>query len=138
MIDKETYKRELIRMFDSIRDDKYKGYKVHLEYDYDIAATCECSGVRSCEECALYGVDCGSSINAFEMIEAVEKWSKEHPPKKFKVSRMEYDFLEPYLKYNLKFYQSKELYALLKKGYFKGATRDMTINYYFNNCEVVD
>lgn len=128
---KEEYKREIKRMWDSIRDDKYKGY-----YDYD-SAICECSGVRCCEECALYGVDCGSSTNAFEMIEAIEKWSKEHPPK-HKISQLEYDVLELHLKYDLKFYQSKELYALIEKGYFKGATRDMNINYYFDSCEVIE
>ena len=138
MIDKETYKRELIRMFDSIRDDKYKGYKVHLEYDYDIAATCECSGVRSCEECALYGVDCGSSINAFEMIEAVEKWSKEHPLKKYKVSRMEYDILQEVYSIhgNFRMYQNEIINNLREKGYFKGSYEDTEIEDYLKSCEV--
>ena len=71
MIDKDTYKRELIRMWDSVRDDEYKG-------SYD------CDGVPCCEECALYqnAVGCGVSTNAFEMIEAIEKWSKEHKEEK--------------------------------------------------------
>lgn len=113
MIDKETYKRELIRMWDSIRDDKYKGY-----YDYD-SAICECSGVRRCEECALYGVDCGSSANAFEMIEAIEKWSKEHP-QKHKISQLEYDILKTYSRgYFYYFYESELLMLLLKKAIFK-------------------
>ena len=73
MMTKEEYKREIARMFDSIRDDKYKGHS-------------ECSGVQCCERCALYDIDCGSSTNAFEMIEAVEKWSKEHP-QKHKISK---------------------------------------------------
>ena len=132
MMTKEEYKREIARMFDSIRDDKYKGC-----YDYD-SATCECSGVRSCEECALYDVDCGSSTNAFEMIEAVEKWSKEHP-QKHKISQLEYDILKIYFDdYFYYFYESELLKLLLKKGYFKGANEKMNITYYLRNCEVVD
>ena len=135
MIDKETYKREIVRMWDSIRDDKYKGY-----YDYD-SAICECSGVRCCEECALYGVDCGSSTNAFEMIEAVEKWSKEHPQKKHKVSRAEYDILRTAIDFCSEddtFDDYDLLHGLLENGYFNGAGGRMFIRYYFNNCEVVE
>ena len=73
MMDKETYKRELVRMWDSLRDDRFKGC------DDCVGVIYECSGVQCCEECALYGINCGSSTNAFEMIEAVEKWSSEHP-----------------------------------------------------------
>ena len=65
MIDKETYKKEIVRMWDGIRDDEYKGIE-------------SCSGVKDCGECPLYNIGCGESSNAFEMIEAVEKWSKEH------------------------------------------------------------
>lgn len=119
MIDKETYKRELVRMWDSIRD-KYKG------------------------EYSCYGVDCDSCplerkcdrIFSIEIIEAVEKWSKEHPKPKYKVSQLEYDILELLLKYDLKFYQSKELYGLLNKGYFKDATGETDVKEYFENCEV--
>lgn len=78
MMDKETYKRELIRMWDSIRDG-HKG-----EYS--------CYGV-DCEFCPL-GRRCDRTIFSFEMIEAVEKWAKEHQPKKYKVSQVEYDFLK--------------------------------------------
>ena len=134
MIDKETYKKEIVRMFNSIRDDKYKGY-----YDYD-SATCECSGVQCCEGCAFYGIDCGSSTNAFEMIEAVEKWSKEHPPKKYQVSRLEYDILKIYVERELygHFAEYGLLMALLKKGYFDGATGKTDVKEYFKNCEVID
>lgn len=79
MMNKEEYKKEIVRMWDSVRA-TYVGDK-------------KCMGVI-CEECALYGIDCGNSTNAFEMIEIVEKWSKEHRPKKFKVSRLEYDILK--------------------------------------------
>ena len=122
MMNKEEYKKEVVRLWDGLRTE-YIG----LNY---------CEGV-SCKYCPLGGFEgCNHALDSLDIYETVEKWSKEHQPKKYKVSRIEYDFLEPYLKYNLKFYQSKELYALLKKGYFKGATRDMTINYYFDNCEV--
>lgn len=71
MMTKEEYKKEIVRMWDSLRDDKYKG-------------SCDCDGVPCCEECAFYqnGVHCCVSTNAFEMIEVVEKWSKEHKEEK--------------------------------------------------------
>lgn len=79
MMDERTYKKEIVRMWDSIRDDKYKG-------------SCDCDGVQCCEECALYDIKCGSSTNAFKMIEAVEKWSKEHHP--LKLTRFEFEMLK--------------------------------------------
>lgn len=33
-------------------------------------------------------------MKVFEIIKIVEQWSKEHQPKKFKVSRLEYDILK--------------------------------------------
>lgn len=68
MLDKETYKREYIRMMDSVRE-KFKGNP-------------NCNGVN-CSECDVEEI-CGHSslaYNAFEIIEAVEKWAKEHPVK---------------------------------------------------------
>ena len=126
MMDKEEYKREIIRMFDSLRDDRLK------EDD-------DCSGVQCCEECALYGIDCGNSTKAFEMIEAVEKWSKEHP-QKHKISQLEYGILETFANSGFACYFSEYnlLMSLLKKGYFKGADEKMNIDYYFNHCEVAD
>ena len=125
-MDKEEYKREIIRMFDSLRDDRLK------EDD-------DCSGVQCCEECALYGIDCGNSTKAFEMIEAVEKWSKEHP-QKHKISQLEYGILETFANSGFACYFSEYnlLMSLLKKGYFKGADEKMNIDYYFNHCEVAD
>lgn len=75
MINKEKYKRELVRIWDTLRDDKYKGIE-------------SCSGVNDCDECPLYNIKCGESFNAFEFIEAIEKWSKERP-QKHKVSKWE-------------------------------------------------
>ena len=69
MLDKEEYKREIVRMWDTLRDDKYKGIE-------------SCSGVKDCGECPLNNVRCGESSNAFEMIKAVEKWSSERGIKK--------------------------------------------------------
>lgn len=65
MMDKETYKKELVRMWDSIRT-KYVGRD-------------SCIGVK-CEECPLHGNGkrCNGIKSAFEAIETVEKWSKEH------------------------------------------------------------
>ena len=66
MMDEKTYKKEIVRMWDSIRDDEYKGIE-------------SCSGVTYCDVCPLYNIGCGESSNAFEMIKAIEKWSSEHP-----------------------------------------------------------
>ena len=122
MLDKDTYKRELVRMWDSIRDE-HKG-----EYS--------CLGV-DCEFCQL-GRRC-DRIFSFEMIEAVEKWSKEHPPKKYQVSRMEYDILQTVINSGSTidtFNDFRTLSGLLEKGYFEGATGSMYISDYYNNCEV--
>jgi len=128
MLDEETYKKELVRMWDSIRDDKYKGID-------------SCAGVIYCEVCPLYKIGCGS-FNAFETIKAIEKWSKENQPKKYKVSRMEYDMLQIYainhISNNDTFNDFCTLRGLLDKGYFEGATGSMHIGEYYINCEVVD
>lgn len=127
MLNKETYKKELIRMWDSLRTD-CQGLN-----------NCNCV---NCEKCPLSELDkgCHYISNDFERIEIVERWSKEHP-KKYKVSKLEYDILEENLKwvkgaYYLKFYDIMQLVGLLKKGYFNGATREMDVKYYFDNCEV--
>ena len=122
MLDKDTYKRELVRMWDSVRDE-HKG-----EYS--------CLGV-DCEFCQL-GRRC-DRIFSFEMIEAVEKWSKNHQPKKYKVSRMEYDILQTVINSGSTidtFNDFCTLSGLLEKGYFEGATGSMYISDYYNNCEV--
>ena len=66
MLDKETYKREYIRMMDSVRTD-HKGEE-------------NCNGV-DCDECHVTKICALNSLAfcAFETIEAVEKWAKEHP-----------------------------------------------------------
>lgn len=121
---KEEYKKEIVRMWDSIRDDEYKGTET-------------CAGVTYCDVCPLYDIGCGESSNAFEMIKAIEKWSSENPPKKYKVSQLEYDILKMYSdNYFYYFYESELLKLLLKKGSFKGATSKTNINNYLNNCEV--
>lgn len=58
----EEYKKNVIRMWDSIRDEAYKG-------------TTKCVGVL-CENCPLHGA-CGS-FYVFETLELVENWAKEH------------------------------------------------------------
>ena len=121
---KEEYKRELIRMWDSLRTEN-KG-----EYS--------CYGV-DCDFCPL-GRRC-DRIFSFEMIEAVEKWSKEHQSKKYQVSRMEYDLLQTVINFGSNidtFNDFCTLSGLLEKGYFDGATGDMYISDYYNNCEVED
>ena len=129
MMTKEEYKRELIRMWDTHRDEGRRGYE-------------RCHGVK-CEECPLYPLNtafCENSVNAFEIIEEVEKWSKEHPPKKYKVSKLEYDILESIVKTissGLYFFECDSLLmSLLEKGYFEGATLGTDVKEYFKNCEV--
>lgn len=68
MMTKEEYKKTLIRMWDSVREDDYKGKN-------------DCSGVE-CNECPITSmcVDYMENINnAYNIIEFVEKWAKEHP-----------------------------------------------------------
>ena len=69
MMIKEEYEKELVRMWDTLRDDKYKGIE-------------SCTGVNDCGGCPLNNIKCGESFNAFEMIKAIEKWSKEHKEEK--------------------------------------------------------
>ena len=130
MMNKEEYKKEIVRMWDAHRDEGRRGYE-------------RCHGVK-CEECPLYPLHtafCENSINAFEIIEAVEKWSREHPQKKHKVSRAEYDILRTAIDFCSEddtFDDYDLLHGLLENGYFNGAGGRMFIRYYFNNCEVVE
>ena len=73
MLTKEEYQREYIRMMDSMRDGFYKG----------IAGCDGVACVTEERECPLRRM-CSSSMSVkafdiFDIIEAVEKWSKEHP-----------------------------------------------------------
>ncbi len=128
MITKEEYKRELIRMWDSVRGDNLKkGEK-------------DCNGIK-CEDCQFDSIPlCNKGISAFEMIEAVEKWSKEHPEPKYKVTQLEYDILESIIKTigsGFYFFECDSLLmSLLEKGYFDGATGETNVKEYFENCEV--
>lgn len=75
-----------------------------------------------------------------EIDDIVEKWSKEHLSKKFKVSQLEYDILESIIKTigsGFYFFECDSLLMdLVKKDYFEGATWGMDIKEYFDNCEV--
>lgn len=130
MIDNEKYQKELIRMWDSIRSDDCKGKS-------------NCDGV-DCKKCPfdLFCHNAGEDIyNLFEIIETVEMWSKENPPKKYKVSKLEYDIMRATIKYSSNddsFYDVDILFDLIQKGYFKGACGNMFIHYYFDRCEVAD
>lgn len=135
MMTKEEYNRETVRMWDSVRTNS-KGEHT-------------CSGVQ-CEDCPLYYVSlCHSygSINAYDVyekaikcIDYVERWSKDHPPKKHKVSQLEYDILESVVKTigsGFYFFEIDSLLmSLLEKGYFDGATPGTNVKEYFENCEV--
>ena len=133
MMDEETYKKEIVRMWDTLRSDEYKGKNI-------------CDGVF-CEDCPLSGINndgrdgCMEPMKVFEIIKIVERWSKEHSPKKYKVSRMEYDILQyaiNHISNNDTFDDFCTLRGLLDKGYFEGATGSMHIVEYYINCEVVD
>lgn len=138
MISKEEYKRELMRMYAWVRDDDTYNMK-------------ECNNFtgKNCNECPIrqycfvfnpHVRGMTRPYDAFEIIEAVEKWSKEHPKQKFKVSQLEFDILqEVYLICgNLRMFQNDIINNLLLKGHFKGAYEDTEIDYYLKNCEVED
>lgn len=66
----QEYKKNIIRMWNSVRKNEYKGQIT-------------CLGVR-CEDCPLWGIcqDCSHSVdvsNPYKAIEAVKNWSREHP-----------------------------------------------------------
>ena len=63
---KEEYQKTLIRIWDSVRDDNFKGES-------------GCGGV-GCYRCPI-GSMCSSAMHYHEAVEFVEKWSKEHPIK---------------------------------------------------------
>ena len=127
MMTKEEYKKELVRMWNTLRDDRYKIYNA-------------CNGV-SCSKCPLHGIGCSEPLSSYEIVEIIKKWSKEHP-QKHKVSKLEFDILEEILEERnlwsdyLKFSDLWILRGLLKKGYFNGATSETDVKYYFDNCEV--
>lgn len=67
---KEEYKKNLIRMFDSIRDE-FKGEE-------------NCAGVDCGNNCPFFMKVCGFGqikFHVYEAIETVENWAKEHPIK---------------------------------------------------------
>ncbi len=72
------------------------------------------------------------------MIEFVEQWSKENPPKKYKVSKAEYDILQEVYSIhgNFRMYQHEIINNLREKGYFKGSYEDTEIEDYLKSCEV--
>lgn len=127
MMNKEEYKKEIVRMWDSIRDDEYKIYNA-------------CNGV-SCSKCPLHDIGCSEPLSSYEVVEIVKKWSKEHPKPKYKVSQLEYNILLTAIDFSAEdetFNDIDILYGLLKKGYFNGSTTSMSIREYLKNCEVVD
>lgn len=132
MINEETYKRELSRYFNSIRDDVYKD---------EIEGFADCAGV-SCRKCMFKKYETCETEYTLDIIESLEKWLNEHPQKKYKVSQVEYDILKSFKESNLysKFYFTSSLVTrnLLKLGYFEGADEYMKIKDYFDNCEVKD
>lgn len=128
ILDEKMYKKEIVRMWDTLRGDEYKGKG-------------SCAGVY-CEDCQLSSSDgCLSAEDIFEIYKIVEKWSKEHP-QKHKVSKLEFDILEAIFEERplgsdyLKFSELWILRRLLKKGYFNAATSETNVKYYFDNCEV--
>lgn len=132
MMTKEEYEKEIVRMWDSVRE-SHKGEHT-------------CCGVACDNRCPLYVKNelgnriCWSSEDCFEfeVIKAVEKWSKENPPKKYKVSKAEYDILQEVYSIhgNFRMYQHEIINNLRKKGYFKGSYEDTEIEDYLKSCEV--
>ena len=62
---KKTYKKELIRMWDTFRTENN--------------GECSCDGVP-CEKCPLMlYIGCIEAQNIFDIYRTVKKWSEEHP-----------------------------------------------------------
>lgn len=131
MMTKEEYKKELVRMWDSVRDDKSKGRN-------------NCEGVI-CSECQFCDIndndnDCYEPINAIEMVEAVEKWSKEHP-QKYKISPFEYEYLKLYQKYGFGSDRLCDLTGttiLHELFYLKDIDLNVKVEDILLNCEVTE
>jgi len=64
---KDEYNKTLMRMYDSMRGDKYRGYK-------------DCNGIK-CDGCLFQSFCYGSGRNhsAYDLVAFVEQWAKEHP-----------------------------------------------------------
>ena len=112
-----------------------------------------CIGIK-CEECPLHENwnNCHGIKNAFEAIATVEKWSKEHPEKKYELSEIENEVLTSELKqlrqtltlkekvfdnYTFAFSASRLLSKLLKLGYYEGANLDTSIDDYLSKSVVI-
>lgn len=67
MISKEEYKKTLVRMWDSVREE-YKG-----------ASGCDGVICNVCPATSMCGDYMENVNNAYDLIELVEKWAKEHP-----------------------------------------------------------
>ena len=127
MLDEETHKKEIVRMWDTLRGDEFKGQNT-------------CHGV-ACKDCPFNVKDKNENKAClFDTIfNIIENWSEEHP-QEYKVSKLEYDILESIVKTissGLYFFECDSLLmSLLEKGYFDGATLGTDVKEYFKNCEV--
>lgn len=65
MLTKEEYQKTLVRMWDSVRDNNYKGMS-------------DCQGIN-CRNCPIKEEGCGNVSEYYNVIEFVENWGKEHP-----------------------------------------------------------
>lgn len=131
MIDKQTFKKELVRMWDSSRNEGFKGSKF-------------CEGA-DCDHCVLKsscGVWCdfAAPYNAFEIIDVIEKWSREHP-RKYKISPFEYEYLKLYQKHSFGSHRLCDLTGTIilhELSYLKGIDLNVKVEDILLNCEVVE
>lgn len=132
-MNEETYVEKLIRLFDALRDDEFKGKNT-------------CNGV-ACKDCPFNVIEkSGDEACIFHTIfKIIEKWSEEHPQeykasqlKKYKVSKFEYEYLKTFNDVEGRFYffEDNILMFLLEMGHFEGATGETEVKEYFENCEV--
>lgn len=73
MLDEETHKKEIVRMWDTLRGDEFKGQNT-------------CHGV-ACKDCPLALNACkplANGLDIYKAFEAVENWVKEHPKRRNK------------------------------------------------------
>lgn len=133
MLDEETHKKEIVRMWDTLRGDEFKGQNT-------------CHGV-ACKDCPFNVKDKNENKAClFDTIfNIIENWSEEHPQeykasqlKKYKVSKFEYEYLKTFNDVEGRFYffEDNILMFLLEMGHFEGATGETEVKEYFENCEV--
>lgn len=125
MMTEEEYAKTLIEMWDSLRTE-HKGKHGCID------VPCACCPLRKF-------VGCNHAQDIFDIYNTVERWAKEHPKPKHRLSEFECDILSAAIAFGLDdetFSDYELLMKLLKDGYFEGAKPSDKLSDYIKNCEV--